>query len=129
MQRSVENRSVSRYAAAPCPDSLADVLERVLDRGVVVAGDIVVNVLNIELLTIKLRLIVASVDTAMGMGIDWWTRDPFLNSRARSMELEAENDRLRERLDALERRLGEADEAREVARREAPEREAAGGHE
>lgn len=141
MQRAGDNRSISRYSAAPCPDSLADVLERVLDRGVVVAGDIVINVLNIELLTIKLRLIVASVDTAMGMGIDWWTRDPFLNSKAQALELEAENDRLRERLDALERRLEEADGAREheaVAReapdreavaREAPEREAVGGHE
>lgn len=120
MQRSINDpsRSISRYAAAPSPDSLADVLERVLDRGVVVAGDIVINVLNIELLEIKLRLIVASVDTAKGMGIDWWTRDPFLNSRARGLELEAENQRLRERLDALEARLEPEDEALE---RETPE--------
>lgn len=121
MQRSINDpsRSISRYAAGPSPDSLADVLERVLDRGVVVAGDIVINVLNIELLEIKLRLIVASVDTAKGMGIDWWTRDPFLNSRARGLELEAENQRLRERLDALEARLeASEDEARE---RETPE--------
>ena len=54
--------------------------------------------LDIELLTIKLRLIVASVDTAKAMGIDWWTRDPFLNSGARGLELEEENERLRERL-------------------------------
>lgn len=123
MQRSINDpsRSISRYAAGPSPDSLADVLERVLDRGVVVAGDIVINVLNIELLEIKLRLIVASVDTAKGMGIDWWTRDPFLNSKARGLELEAENQRLRERLDALEARLEASEPEDEVRERETPE--------
>ncbi|HEX8106327.1 MAG TPA: gas vesicle protein [Kofleriaceae bacterium] len=77
-------------------------LERVLDRGVVIAGDIVVSVVNVELLTLKLRLIIASVETAKEIGLDWWMHDPFLNSRARTIELEAENRRLRERLDALE---------------------------
>ncbi|MYU18508.1 gas vesicle protein, partial [Streptomyces sp. SID8361] len=52
--------------------SLADILERVLDKGVVIAGDIRINLLDIELLTIKLRLLVASVDKAKEMGIDWW---------------------------------------------------------
>ncbi|MEV0608768.1 gas vesicle protein [Polymorphospora rubra] len=65
------------------PTNLADILERVLDRGVVIAGDIRINLLDIELLTIKLRLVVASVDTAREMGIDWWERDPFLSSRPR----------------------------------------------
>lgn len=90
-------------AAGPRPDSLADVLERVLDRGVVIAGDIVVNVLDIELLTLKVRLLVASADTAREMGIDWWTRDPFLHGDGR--QLEDENAELRERIDALERAL------------------------
>ncbi|MFD0970885.1 gas vesicle protein [Plantactinospora endophytica] len=63
--------------------NLADILERVLDRGVVIAGDIRVNLLDIELLTIKLRLVVASVDTAREMGIDWWEHDPFLGGRQR----------------------------------------------
>jgi hypothetical protein len=63
------------------PDSLADVLERVLDKGIVIAGDIVVNVLDIELLTLKIRLFVASAQTAQEMGMDWWTRDPFFTSR------------------------------------------------
>ena len=58
--------------------NLADVLERVLDKGVVIAGDIQINLLDIELLTIKLRLIVASVDTARRMGIRWWESDPML---------------------------------------------------
>ena len=68
-------------------------------------GDIVVSIVNVELLTLKLRLIVASVETAREIGLDWWTRDPFLSSGARSLELEAENRQLRERLDALEARL------------------------
>jgi hypothetical protein len=84
-------------------DSLADILERVLDKGIVIAGDIQINLLDIELLTIKLRLIVASIDKAKEMGIDWWESDPALN-RA-SGALAAENRRLRARLDHLERAL------------------------
>ena len=63
--------------------NLADVLERVLDKGVVIAGDITVLLLDIELLTIKVRLLVASVDKAREMGIDWWEHDPSLSSRDR----------------------------------------------
>jgi gas vesicle protein GvpA/GvpJ/GvpM family len=83
-------------------DSLADILERVLDKGIVVAGDIMVNVLDIELLTLKVRLLIASVDTARDMGIDWWTADPFLSGNNR---LERENRELRDRIDELERRV------------------------
>ena len=61
------------------PAQLADILERVLDKGIVIAGDIQINLLDIELLTIKLRLLVASVDKAKEMGIDWWESDPFLS--------------------------------------------------
>ncbi|MFF5505052.1 gas vesicle protein [Streptomyces roseolus] len=64
--------------------NLADILERVLDKGIVIAGDIQINLLDIELLTIKLRLLVASVDKAKEMGIDWWEHDPSLSSRARA---------------------------------------------
>jgi len=69
------------------PDSLADVLERVLDKGIVIAGDVVVNVLDIELLTLKLRLFIASADTAREMGMDWWTTDPFFSSHAHAPEV------------------------------------------
>jgi hypothetical protein len=62
--------------------NLADVLERVLDKGVVIAGDIRINLLDVELLTIKLRLLVASVQTAKELGIDWWEHDPTLTTRA-----------------------------------------------
>ncbi|TWV43611.1 gas vesicle protein [Streptomyces misionensis] len=82
--------------------NLADILERVLDKGVVIAGDIRINLLDIELLTVKLRLIVASVDKAKEMGIDWWETDPALSSRARRDELARENAELRERLARLE---------------------------
>lgn len=64
------------------PAQLADVLERVLDKGIVIAGDIRINLLDIELLTIKLRLLIASADKAREMGIDWWQNDPFLSRRA-----------------------------------------------
>ena len=82
-------------------DSLIDVLDRVLDKGVVIAGDIKINLLDIELLTIKIRLLIASADKAREMGIDWWESDPSLSSTARK-ELESENRDLRERLERLE---------------------------
>lgn len=66
----------------PSPQNLADILERVLDKGIVIVGDIQVRLLDIELLTIKVRLMVASVDRAREMGIDWWENDPFVSSLA-----------------------------------------------
>ena|SRR5690349_2922224 len=89
---------------APQPANLADILERVLDKGIVIAGDIQINLLDIELLTIKLRLLVASVDRAKEMGIDWWEGDPMLSNRAK--QLEQENGELRDRLERLEARMG-----------------------
>ncbi|MBO0683258.1 MAG: gas vesicle protein [Candidatus Dormibacteraeota bacterium] len=71
------------------PTNLGDLLERVLDKGLVIVGDIQVNLLDIELLTIKLRLLVASVDTARELGIDWWERDPWLTSKSRGQPAEA----------------------------------------
>lgn len=102
------SRPVLRESYPPPPmrqqsTNLGDILERVLDRGVVIAGDIRVNLLEIELLTIKLRLVIASVDTAREIGIDWWERDPWLSGKDR--ELVEENRRLRERLNAVEERL------------------------
>jgi Gas vesicle protein len=104
------------------PANLGDILERVLDKGLVIAGDIRVNLLDIELLTIKLRLVIASLDTAREVGINWWESDPWLSAGAadrergreldesRSRELEEENDRLRRRIEALE--SGERDGGR-----------------
>src|SRR3954467_5074472 len=68
----------------PAPrDSLVDLLDRVLDKGVVIAGDISISLLDIELLTIKIRLLIASADKAKEMGIDWWAHDPQLSSEAK----------------------------------------------
>jgi hypothetical protein len=83
------------------PAQLADVLERVLDKGIVVAGDIKVELLDIELLTIRLRLLIASADKAREMGIAWWEGDPFLSRGARR-----ERPQLEQRLERLERELG-----------------------
>src|SRR5689334_11118634 len=90
------------------PDSLADVLERVLDKGIVIAGDVVVNVLDIELLTLKLRLFVSSAETAREMGLDWWTRDPFFVGD-RAQQDDGELRALRARVAELERERGERD--------------------
>jgi hypothetical protein len=103
----------------PNPNTnLADILERVLDKGIVIAGDIQINLLDIELLTIKLRLLIASVDRAREMGINWWESDPSLQSLEPGengggrLQLERENRELRERLDRLEARLGAGDQER-----------------
>jgi hypothetical protein len=95
------------YGGGHQSTNLADILERVLDKGLVIAGDIQVNLLDIELLTIKLRLVIASLETARAVGIDWWETDPWLNSKARALErkepdLELENRELRDRIAELE---------------------------
>lgn len=92
------------------PANLADILERVLDKGLVIAGDIRVNLLDIELLTVKLRLVIASLETAREVGMDWWERDPwFTGSDAAGGgggELERENRELRRRVAELESGAG-----------------------
>nr|WP_151769559.1 gas vesicle protein [Streptomyces abyssomicinicus] len=93
------------YVPGPNNSTLADLLERILDKGVVIAGDIKIDLLDIELLTIRLRLFIASVDTAKRAGIDWWETDPAMSSRAARDALTEENEMLRERLAALESRL------------------------
>lgn len=102
---SYPSRAAPEYAQGSSSTNLADILERVLDKGIVIAGDIRINLLDIELLTVKLRLLVASVDKAKEMGIDWWEHDPSLSSRASQdgteRSLAAENRRLRAEIDAL----------------------------
>src|ERR671915_303923 len=95
-------RMPSRPAVGPTqPANLADLLERVLDKGVVIAGDITLCLGTVEVLTLKIRLLIASVDKAQEIGINWWESDPYLSSRAKALE-EEEQDRLKERLDRLE---------------------------
>jgi hypothetical protein len=117
---SAEERGLQRTPGNPLPGrpdtttNLADILERVLDKGIVIAGDIQINLLDIELLTIKLRLLIASVDKAREMGINWWEGDSSLQSlgsgdddgNGERGQLEQENRELRERLERLERALG-----------------------
>jgi hypothetical protein len=102
-RRQLDTRRMEMQRAGG-PANLADILERVLDKGIVIAGDIQINLLDIELLTIKLRLLVASVERAQEMGINWWESDPALSSHAK--ELEEENEDLRSRLERLEQMAG-----------------------
>jgi hypothetical protein len=92
------------YGPAPSTANLAEILERILDKGIVIAGDIKIDLLDIELLTIRLRLFISSVETAKLAGIDWWETDPALSSRAAEQALTRENQQLRERLAELENR-------------------------
>jgi hypothetical protein len=81
---------------------LADILERVLDKGIVIAGDIKIQIADIDLLTIKIRLLVASVDKAMEMGINWWQEDTYLSTKAREKELMQQQEDMEVRLKKLE---------------------------
>jgi len=88
--------------------NLADILERVLDKGIVIAGDIQIKLADVELLTIKIRLLIASVDKAKEMGINWWETDSYLSSEAKDnpeYSGEKRNIELEERVKSLEREL------------------------
>ncbi|MCG2688747.1 gas vesicle protein [Candidatus Parcubacteria bacterium] len=85
--------------------NLADILERVLDKGIVIAGDIQIKLADVELLTIKIRLLIASVDKAKEMGINWWETDSYLSSQAREIEAEKEKVGLEKRIEGLEKKL------------------------
>ena len=91
----------------PRSDSLADVLERVLDKGIVIAGDIQIRLLDIELLTIKIRLLVASVERAREMGINWWESDEYITHLDNADDKGALSE-LTRRLEALEGRISES---------------------
>jgi hypothetical protein len=95
-----EQRSMQHAVSSA---TLADVLERVLDKGVVIAGDIKVKLVDIELLTIQIRLIIASVDKAKEIGMDWWLFNPEFNSKAR-LPQEDEVAALKARIEKLEAR-------------------------
>jgi hypothetical protein len=96
------------------PPGLVDVLDRILDKGLVIAGDIKVSLANVELLTLQIRLLVCSIDKAEQIGLNWWRYDTNLTTRA--SRAEAENLELRERLSELEleiRKLGASAAGRE----------------
>jgi gas vesicle protein GvpA/GvpJ/GvpM family len=114
-------RVPQRYVRDPlhpreAPSNLADILERVLDKGIVIAGDIQLNLLDIELITIKIRLLIASVDRAREMGINWWESDPTLSapheekvSFRAEFEHDDEGSGLEARIERLERLLESGD--------------------
>jgi len=81
--------------------NLADILERVLDKGIVIAGDIQIRIADIELITIKIRLMIASVDKALEMGINWWQTDSYLSSKAQDAEKEERIKKLEEEVNQL----------------------------
>ncbi|MDQ3906984.1 MAG: gas vesicle protein [Acidobacteriota bacterium] len=85
------------------PPGLVDVLDRILDKGLVIAGDIKVSLANVELLTLQIRLLVCSIDKAEQIGLNWWRYDTNLTTRAERAE--SENAELRERLAELEREV------------------------
>ncbi len=100
--------NVPRTAAHSIHSStLADVLERVLDKGLVIAGDIKIKLVDIELLTIQIRLVVASVDKAREMGLDWWTTTADFRSKPQALASQAEFDTLGSRIAQLEERLSQ----------------------
>ena len=82
---------------------LVDVLDRILDKGLVVAGDIKVSLAEVELLTIRIRLLICSIDKAEQIGLDWWKYDHHLSPGKQAVSLE--NEELRKQVRALERRL------------------------
>ncbi len=99
--------------------SLVDVLDRVLDKGLVVAGDIRVSLAEVELLTIRIRLLVCSLDKAQQIGLDWWRHDRYLTSRHSSPDaLEAEQ--LRRQVRALEAKLAQVQPARRAGQKQRP---------
>jgi hypothetical protein len=114
--------ATAAYGDRPQPAGLADVLELVLDKGVVIAGDIKINLLEIELLTIKVRLLIASVDKAREMGINWWESDPSLSSGSGQVEQSADgtsgngSSELGQRVAALEKKLSEVTNGKQGGR-------------
>lgn len=82
---------------------LVDILDRVLDKGLVVAGDIRISLAEVELITIRIRLLVCSIDKAEQIGLDWWRHDPNLSVGARRLSLE--NEALREQVRVLEEKV------------------------
>jgi hypothetical protein len=83
---------------------LVDVLDRVLDKGLVIAGDIKLSLAEVELLTVRIRLLVCSLDKAQEIGLDWWKYDRYLSP---GNQMTVENEALREQIRVLERRVAE----------------------
>jgi hypothetical protein len=96
--------AIHRSAAAHSIEStnLADLLERILDKGIVIAGDIKISLVEVELLTLQIRLVICSVDKAKELGMDWWATNPAFTSQAEPAALKDSLSKMDERLARLE---------------------------
>jgi hypothetical protein len=94
-----------RGGLARQPQGLVDILDKILDKGLVVAGDVKVSLANVELLTIQLRLVICSIDKAEAIGINWWRSDRFYSAEPKALPSAEEYDELRNRIAELERQL------------------------
>ncbi len=95
----IDDRGLQRQ-----PQGLVDILDKILDKGLVIAGDVKVSLANVELLTIQLRLVICSIDKAEAIGINWWRSDRFY-SGDRALQDPKEYDALKARIDQLEQQL------------------------
>ena len=100
----IDDRGLQRQ-----PQGLVDILDKILDKGLVVAGDVKVSLANVELLTIQLRLVICSIDKAEAIGINWWRADRFYSSDTKALPEAAEYEALKARIDDLERQLSHRD--------------------
>ena len=96
----IDDRGLQRQ-----PQGLVDILDKILDKGLVVAGDVKVSLANVELLTIQLRLVICSIDKAEAIGINWWRSDRFYSAEPKALADGAQLDALRARIDELEKQL------------------------
>jgi hypothetical protein len=95
----IDDRGLQRQ-----PQGLVDILDKILDKGLVVAGDVKVSLANVELLTIQLRLVICSIDKAEAIGINWWRSDRFYSGDRAVQEMQ-QYDALKARIDELEQQL------------------------
>ncbi|MGZ4777792.1 MAG: gas vesicle protein [Thermoanaerobaculia bacterium] len=100
------------------PQGLVDILDKILDKGLVVAGDVKVSLANVELLTIQLRLVICSVDKAEAIGINWWRSDRFYSADAKALSEAKDYEALKARVQQLEQQLT----AREIPAAAQPKR-------
>jgi hypothetical protein len=103
----VQRHGSTQHAIATT--NLADLLERILDKGIVIAGDIKVSLVEVELLTLQIRLVICSVDKAKELGMDWWANNPAFNSGAKNTEVA-------ESLAKIDARLGRLESAQSAGR-------------
>ena len=96
----IDDRGLQRQ-----PQGLVDILDKILDKGLVVAGDIKVSLANVELLTIQLRLVICSIDKAEAIGLNWWRADRFYSAEAARAVPAADYDALKARIEQLETQL------------------------